>query len=60
MNKTNMYIQDKDDLKNRLDILVDDLDDLWVWDANHDDVINDELGTIQSITDQLKEKIKTI
>lgn len=55
-----MYIQDKDDLKNRLDILVDDLDDLWVWDANHDDVINDELGTIQSITDQLKEKIKTI
>lgn len=47
-------------MKANIDVLQDALDDAWKWDANHDDVFNDELGVIQNRVDEMKVKLQTI
>lgn len=55
-----MYIQDKDEAKQLLYLLQDALDDVYKWDAYHDDVLNEELGVIQTKIEELNTKLKTL
>ena len=55
-----MYIQDKDEAKDNFILLRDALDDCWKWDANHDDVFNEELGRLAEILEEMNLKLKTL
>lgn len=53
-----MYTQEKDEIKQYILGLQDALDDCLKWDAQNDDMLNEELGEIQNLINELMIKIK--
>ena len=53
-------LTNKKEMEDTIVLLQDNLDDAWKWDANNNDILNEELSMIQDRIDQLKEKFRIL
>jgi len=53
-------LTNKKEMEFTIFLLQDTLDDAWKWDADNNDILNEELSMVQDRIDQLKEKFRTL